>query len=444
MLCFIIPFVVPGAQLNPELLKIREHTLNNGLQVLLLEDHSAPLVSYQVWVHTGSRNERPGITGISHMFEHMMFRGSKKYGPEEHSQIVKRHGGTLNAFTSEDMTVYFENIASDQLELVVHLEAEREANLNINEETMAAERQVVAEERRMRTDNSLFGSAIEQLITNSYQAHPYSWPVVGWMSDIQNWTVDDLKEYYRIHYAPNNATVVLVGDFDPDEALHLIDTYYGQIPSQELPEPVRTVEPEQKGERRVFYRRPAQLPIILASYHIPAASHDDMPAIEVAQKILSDGESSRIYRKCVYEDQLAMYAGGSVDDRADPGLFTSYIGLNAGVTIEDAEKGLFETVEGMADNAPTDYELQKAKNQLEADYIFRLQTVMGKGMAIGSAVILHNGDYNAFLKAPEEYATVTIEDVQRVIRTYFTPQNRTVVIVIPENETASAGKGEKS
>lgn len=202
----------------------------------------------------------------------------------------------MNAFTSEDMTVYFENIASDQLELVTHLEAERMANLNISEETLEPERQVVSEERRMRTDNSLFGSVMEQLITNSYVAHPYSWPVIGWMSDIMGYTVDELKEYYRIFYAPNDATVVLVGDFDPENALALITKYYGDIPSQELPRAVRTVEPKQRGERRVMFHRPAQLPFLIASYHIPESANEDIPAIKVAQKILSDGESSRIYK----------------------------------------------------------------------------------------------------------------------------------------------------
>ncbi len=428
--------------LNPDLLKIREHRLDNGLQLLMLEDHSAPVVSLQVWAHTGSRNERPGITGISHMFEHMMFRGSKKYGPEEHNNIVKRYGGRLNAFTAEDMTVYFENIASDYLELVVSLEAERDANLNITEETMEPERKVVAEERRMRTDNSLFGSAFEQLLINSYVAHPYLWPVVGWMSDIQGWTVDDLREYYRIHYAPNNLTVIIVGDFDPHDAVAIVEKYYGAIPAQEPPEGVRTVEPPQRGERRVKFYRPTQLPFLMASYHIPETKHPDLPALKVAQKILSDGESSRIYRTCVYEKQVARFAGGNVDNRKDPGLFYAYIGVNVGAEMDEAEKALFEVIEGLGVDGPSERELQKAKNQLEADYIFGLQTVMGKGMAIGQAVI-YEDDYNAFLTKPEKYRAVTAEDVKRVVNTYFTEMNRTVVFVLPppekkEVDTASA------
>ncbi|MBZ0264266.1 insulinase family protein [bacterium] len=447
LVALLLPLAGVNAEeaiLNPELLNIREHNLENGLQVLMLEDHSAPVLSYQVWFHCGSRNERPGITGISHMFEHMMFRGSNKYGPEEHSHMVKRNGGTLNAFTSEDMTVYFENIASDQLELVIHLEAERQANLNISEETMATERQVVAEERRVRTDNSLFGSAIEKLIISSYNAHPYSWPVIGWMSDIENWTVEDLKEYYRIHYAPNNATVVLVGDFDSDEAIKLFEKYYGQIPAQPKPREIHTTEPVQDGERRIYFHRPAQLPFLLASYHIPEAAHEDIPAIEVAQKILSDGESSRIYKRCVYEEQLAMFAGGQVDNRKDPGIFLTYIGVNQGVELEEAENSLFDTIEGMADNPPTERELQKAKNQLEADFIFGLQTVMGKGMAIGSSVIKKDGNYKAFIEEPDQYRAVTVEDVQRVVKTYFHAKNRTVVIVVPDNGMAAAQMGGES
>jgi len=305
-------------ELAAGLLDIEEHRLDNGLRVLMLEDHSAPVVSYQVWFDVGSRNERPGITGLSHMLEHMMFRGSAKYGPEEHGDIVKAHGGSLNAFTSEDMTVYFENISSDQLELVIHLEAERLANLRLTEETFQPERSVVAEERLVGNDNNVFGAAWERAQAASYIAHPYGWSVVGWMSDIQGYTVDDLQAYYETYYAPDNATAVLVGDFDPERALVLFEKYYGGIPAGGPRPEVRTVEPPQQGERRTTFKRVAQLPFLFATYHIPEAAHADFAALEVAQKILSDGETSRIYKRCVYDEQLATYAGGFIAEQRDP------------------------------------------------------------------------------------------------------------------------------
>ncbi len=430
-----------GAQttLDPALLEVQEHRLDNGLRILMLEDHSAPVVSLQVWFDVGSRNERPGITGISHMIEHMMFRGSAKYGPEEHANIVKAHGGKLNAFTSEDMTVYFENISADQLELVIHLEAERLANLRLAEEAFQAERDVVAEERRMGVDNSVFGAAWERAQAASYIAHPYSWSVVGWMSDIQGYEVADLQAYRDVYYQPNNATAILVGDFDPERALELFQTYYGAIPAGPEPPAVRTVEPPQQGERRVRLERPAQLPFLFATYHIPEGAHEDLAAIQVAQKILADGESSRIYRRCVYDEQLASYAGGFVGENRDPGLFWAYVFVNPGVDVAAAEEALLEEVEGLAANPPTERELAKARNQLEADFVFGLQTVMGKGMALGTSAVLHDGDYRAFIERPERYRAVTADDVVRVVEEYFVPSNRTVLTLIPTDLEEASG-----
>ncbi len=418
--------------LNPDILNVQEYKLDNGLQVLMLEDHSAPVITYMVYYRVGSRNEEVGKTGLAHFFEHMMFNGSKKYAREVHSQMVKANGGSLNANTWYDRTAYFENIASDKLELVIHLEAERQANLAFIDSVVEKERGAVVEERLMRVDNDLFGEALEELMTNAYRAHPYSWPVIGWMSDIKTWKMEDLKQFHKTWYAPNNATVIIAGDFKPEEAKKLIDKYYSQIPSQPLPPEVTTVEPMQKGERRIKVHRLAQLPVLLAAYHIPEAKHEDMPVLEVMQKILSDGKSSRIYKRCIYDDQVAAFAGGLLFDLRDPGVFLAYIGVNPGVENAVAEKALFEEIEGLVDNPPTEKELQKAKNQLEADFIYGLQTVNGKASAIGESVILYDGDYNAFLQKPEKYRAVTLEDIQRVAKKYFTDRNRTVVEIIPE------------
>jgi zinc protease len=416
-------------------LNVQEHVLDNGMRLLMIEDHSAPIVSYMVYYKVGSRHERPGITGMAHMFEHMMFRGSTKYGPEEHANIVKAHGGGLNANTWYDRTAYFENISAEHLELVIHLEAERQANLDISEESFRPEQQVIAEERRQRVDNSLFGEASEELFTNAFRAHPYNWPVVGWMSDIQNYRLEDLQWFHKTFYAPNNATAIVAGDFDPEDVIALVEKYHGPIEPQPLPIEAQTVEPPQRGERRVELRRSAQLPFLFAAYHIPAAEHPDMPALNVAQKILSDGESSRLYKKCVYEEQVARFAGGSLYELAQPGIFMTYIGVNAGRELEEAEQILFATIEEMGTAPVSDMELTKAKNQLEADYYYAMQTNYGKASSIGEAVVTYDGDWEMAFRQFEATKDVTAEDVQRVVAKYFRPVNRTTLILVPDSET---------
>jgi zinc protease len=419
--------------LDAKKLNIQENQLANGLKILTWEDHSAPVITYQVWFDVGSINERPGITGISHLFEHLMFKGSKKFGPEEHNNVIQAHGGRCNAFTSNDMTVYHENIASDQLELVIAMEAERQANLAITAENLKSEREVVKEERRMRVDNSAFGDVLEQLSANAFEAHPYQWSVVGWMSDLDAITLDECKEYHRIHYAPNNAVVVIVGDFKTSDAVKLVEKYYGKLPKQEPPEPVTTVEPKQRGERRVYLHRRAQLPMLFAGYHIPNATDKDMPALMVASKILSSGESSRIYRKMVYEDQLASDAGGSAEEAKDPTLFYAYCSMNIGKDIDAGEKELFDLIENLAINPPTDLELEKVKNQIEADFIDNLQTNWNKGYNLGFYQTV-TGDWHNMLKQVEQYQSVTAAKVAEVAAKYFTANNRTTIILVPDDK----------
>ncbi|MBL7191429.1 insulinase family protein [bacterium] len=409
---------------------VESHFLSNGLKILTLEDHSAPVVSFQMWVHTGSRNEYPGITGISHLFEHMMFKGSKKYGPEEHANLVKKHGGVLNAFTTNDVTVYFENIVSDKLELVVSLEAERLANLALIPETLASEREVVKEERRYRTDNDNFGKLFEQLIATAFTAHPYGWPVLGWMSDIDAITLEDCKEYHRLYYAPNNVIIVLTGDFNTEEAVAVIDKYFGAIPAQEKPSEIVTAEPEQGGERIVYVEREARLPVLMAGYHIPPIGHPDIYPLQVLQKIMSDGQSSRLYQKLVYQEQLAIFAGGMVDDCEDPGLFFLWLGVNTGRTMDEAKEMLFAEIDRFTNEPVSERELQKAKNQLEADFIFRLQTNMYKGLQLGDYEV-RAGDYRMLFEADQYYRDVTAEDVMRVAGQYLKPSNRTSAILVP-------------
>lgn len=431
---FFTASIVLGQSLN---LDVKEHKLDNGLTILTLEDHSAPIVSYQVWFKVGSRNERPGITGISHLFEHMMFKGSKNIKPEEHAKLVQANGGTLNAWTSNDNTTYFENLPADKLELAVRLEAERQVNLNITPENLASEREVVKEERRLRTDNSPFGAVIEQLYAAAYIAHPYHWPVVGWMSDLDAITLEDCQDYYRTHYAPNNATVVIVGDFNTDEAVALVKKYYAGMKAQPSGPPVKTIEPPQNGERRVMVNKIAQTPVFVAGYHIPDINHSDIVPLKVLAKILFDGQSSRAYKRLVYDKQIAVNVWGGTDEQIDPGLFYISATAKPGKTAEEVEKELYAELERLTSELVTDQELQKAKNQLEADFYYGLQTDSRKASQIGYSQTIA-GDYRKFFNEGEQIQAVSKQDLLRVAKQYLTGKNRTVAILVPEKPQAES------
>jgi predicted Zn-dependent peptidase len=413
-------------------IEIHRYSLDNGLTLLVLEDHSLPIISYQVWYRVGSRNERPGITGISHLFEHMMFKGSKKFGPEDHARLVNANGGSLNAFTTEDVTAYFENLPADRLELAIELEAERQANLAINEQNLESERQVVKEERRLRTDNSNFGRLIEQLQAIAYQQHPYQWPVVGWMSDLDRITVEDCVDYFHTHYAPNNTTVVVVGDVVPDEVFRLVRKHYRKMKAGPPADAGFTKEEEQKGERRAIFRKPAQLPWLGIAYHIPEETHEDAFVLEVIDNILSSGKSSRIYQDLVYDREMALFAFSTADLRIDPGLFFVVVGdIKPEHTPAEVEAAVKAQLRRLAEEPVTEAELQKAKNQLEAGFVFDLQSNFGKGMQIARS-FLFAGDPYYFRNVVDKYRAVTPEDIMRVAGTYFRDDNATVVTLLPE------------
>jgi predicted Zn-dependent peptidase len=425
----LFPFTdISGIELD-----IQQYRLKNGLTLLVLEDHSAPVVSYQVWYKVGSRNERPGITGISHLFEHMMFKGSKKYGPEDHARLVQSNGGSLNAFTSEDVTVYFENLPADKLELAIELEVERQENLAINQENLDSETEVVKEERRMRIDNSNFGRLLEQLDALAYQQHPYHTSVIGWMSDLNSITVEDCIDYYKTYYSPNNTTIVIVGDVDASEAFNLVKKHYRKLP---VGPPLRlniTREEEQNGERRAIFFKPTQLPWLGMAYHIPEESHDDGFVLEVIDNILSSGKSSRIYKDLVYDKEMALFVFTAADLRIDPGLFYAIAGdIKPDHTPEEVIDALKKQLKRLTEEPVSDEELQKAKNQLEADFVFGLQRNQGKGMQIAHST-LYTGDPYFFEKVVDKYRSVTKEDVMRVASRYLSDNNVSIVTILPES-----------
>jgi predicted Zn-dependent peptidase len=434
VIALCMPAVSPAAGVSEDLgisLDATVTTLDNGLKVILLEDHSVPVISYYTFFRVGSRNERPGITGISHFLEHMMFNGAEKYGPKEFDRILEANGGYSNAYTSHDMTAYYEDFASDVLELIVDLDTDRMRSLALDPKYLVSEMDVVKEERLLSIDNSVRGQMREELYTLAYKAHPYHWPVLGWMSDLEEIDRDDCVEYFRTYYAPNNAILIVAGDFETKEALDLIQRYYDDIPAQEPPAPVRTAEPEQLGERRAEVHKKAELPELLIGYHGPPVASDDIYALDVLSEILTGGDSSRLHRKLVRELEVAIYVSSSYSWRIDPGLYVFGVKMKRGGDTARGEQAIYEELESIAAAGVTGEELEKAKNILEADFVRSMQTVNGKAGKIGRYEILF-GDYREILRVPGKYRAVTADDIKRIAEIYLAPKKRNVVILIPE------------
>jgi zinc protease len=411
-------------------MNITEKVLPNGLKVLLKEEHKSPVVTFQIWYRVGSRNERLGTTGMSHLLEHMMFKGTKKHGPKTFSQTVQRNGGNDNAFTSKDYTAYFETFAADRIEVSLDLESDRMQNLLIEPKEFASEREVVKEERRMRYEDDPVNTMVEQMMSVAFSAHPYQWPVIGWMADINSITRDDLYKHYRTYYAPNNATIVVVGDFDTKTLLPRIEKYFGAIPQGPTVPTSTAVEPKHLGERRVIVKKQAELPAVFAGYNVPTLKHPDSYALEVLQGILSSGKSSRLYKSLVYEKQLALYAGGDYDNISkDPNLFYIYAGVMPGKTADEVERALYVEIDKLKSEPVADEELQKAKNQIEASFIMGQDSIFYQAMLLGQFETV--ADWNLLQKYVAGIRAVTREDVMRVAKEYFNEDNRTVGILVP-------------
>jgi len=418
---------------------IRTHTLKNGMKLLVQEDHSIPNVALYLFYRVGSRNERPGITGISHFFEHMMFNGAKKYGPGEFDRVMEASGGSNNAYTSQNVTVYQEWFPRSALERIFDLEADRIQHLSFNPEIVESERGVIASERRNGVDANNAGLLNEQLWAAAYTAHPYQWPVVGWMSDIEAWTPDDLKNLFRMGYSPSNATMVVTGDVTFDEVVALAQKYLEPIPSNPPPPAVATTEPAQLGERRVAVRKFAQLPLLQIGYHVPATSHPDYYALQALETILFSGQSSRMHKRIVDRDQLALSVGGGSGFAFDPTLFEISAQPKAGVDPAAVEKAIYEELDRVKADAVTNEELEKAKNILLSDFYRTIRTISGRSNAIGTYEVFF-GDHRKLFTAADDFAKVTTADVQRVAKEYFGADNRTVATLVPEAAPAAERK----
>lgn len=408
---------------------VKTFTLDNGMKVLVLEDHSIPNANMYLFWKVGSRNEVPGITGLSHFFEHMNFNGAEKYGPKMFDRTMEAAGGANNAYTTEDNTVYTDWFPAEALPLIFDLEADRIAHLDIDPKMVASERGVVTSERSTGLENSNYRTLAEEVKGVAFRAHPYSWPVIGHESDIAAWSQHDLEEYHRIYYAPNNAVVVIAGDVDFKNVKRLCEEYFGPIPAQEPPRPVVTVEPEQKGERRVYVQKVSVTsPNIMLAYHVPATGSEDWAALELLSDILTTGRSSRLRHSLIDEQQVVTRVFSDLSNSFDPNLFGFYAVAARGVAAPTLEHALISEINRVAREGVTAEELAKVQNRKLVDFYRTMATINGKANNLGTYELFYGG-YHRLFTAPADYEKVTAADIQRVAAKYLRKANRTVGIL---------------
>ncbi len=410
--------------------QVFERILPNGLKVLLLENHKAPVLTFQVWYRVGSRNEQWGRTGLSHMLEHMMFKGSKKFSAQEFTRLVAENGGNDNAFTSEDFTAYFENMSSERVQVLIDIESDRMHNLVLRDEDFQTERMVVIEERRMRTEDDPQGYLMEQVQAVAFQTSPYHWPTIGWQQDLERFTLDDLKAYYGTYYNPVNAILVVVGDFRKEDLLPRIEKAFQVIPKGVAPDQKRDIDQPQTGERRVYAKREAELPYLVMAYHVPNLRSPDGYVLEVLAALLSSGKSSRLYRSLVQERQLALSvdADNSLLSK-DPSLFTLSAQPLPDKDVVEVEKALDAEIERLRKEPVDRNELEKAKNQLESAFVYSQASLFSQGMILAQYEIAL--DWRSVDDYIPSIRKVTPEDIHRVVNLYLTADNRTVGRLIP-------------
>jgi zinc protease len=415
-------------------------TLENGLQAVCLEDHSTPIVHLAVWYHVGSKDERPGRTGFAHLFEHLMFKGSKNVGPDQHPSLITSIGGQSNAFTDEDTTVFWETVPAQYLPQILWLEADRMASLDVSDAKFKTEREVVKEERRMRFENAPYGRLSEIIDDKAFRTHPYRHQTIGSMADLDAASIDDVRAFHDTYYVPNNATIAVVGDVDTTQARDLVARYLGPVPrGKPVPRDI-PAEPPHRAEERYTVTEAWPLPAVVVSYHITYDGHPDSYPLHVLDKILTDGDSSRLYRDLVYEKQMAVAAFGEAKLIEQPNLFYAVAIVQPGHKPEDVLQELETTIDRVKTDGVTPEELNRAKRQFARDYIFGRDTDQQKALQLAHAIVIHNdvktadGEFDLF-------QNVTAADVQRVARTYFTPESRMLLTILPRAAAAPATFG---
>ena len=408
--------------------EIRSFTLDNGLKIIVWPDHDIPNVVMYNFVRAGGRNEYPGITGIAHFFEHMMFNGTDNLAPKEFDRVMEAAGGANNAYTSNDVTVYQDWFPRSALETIFELESDRLANLAIVPDVVESERGVVMSERRSRVDNDNFFKLYEQMNATAYVAHPYQFPVIGWPSDIAAWTQQDLENFYRTYYAPNNYTMVFAGDVTPDQVYTLADEYFAGIPTQKPPAAVRTVEPEQQGARRLTIETAAQTPLLHMAFHAGSATDPETLPLELLLNILVGGESSRLHRLLVEERQLAVSVNGFQSAGFDPGLAYFYLTLPPGADAAAVEAAIMAVLDDVATNGVTDAELAKARNIMLADYWREIATIDGKASELGNYEVF-NGSYEKLFNLPSSLEAIDNDTIIAVAARVFRRGNATIGVL---------------
>ena len=420
------------AAVRPPKLQYQIATLPNGLRVILSEDHSTPIVHVSVWYHVGSKNERKGRTGFAHLFEHMMFKGSKNVEPDAHTSIVSSVGGRSNAYTTEDTTVFWQTLPAQYMPLALWLEADRMATLRVEDEAFRREREVVKEERRMRIENQPYGRLSEIIYDHAFTVHPYKHPTIGSMADLEAASIADVREFHSTYYGPENATVTVVGDFDSAQAMQIVNQYFGRVPkaARSVPRDI-PAEPASAAERRALVEEAWPLPAVVVAYHVPYDGHPDAYPLHITSKILSDGQSARISRELIYTQRLCLSAFGSGNITEHPNLFFAVCIVQPGRTPADAEKALIAEFDKLKTTGVTTHELQRAQNQFARDYILGRETNEDKALHLAHAAVIHNdittadGEFDIFMNT-------TVADVQRVARTHFNANNRMVLHVLPK------------
>jgi zinc protease len=429
---FVMLLAPVDAAIRPPRLQYQITTLPNGLRVILSEDHSTPIVHVSVWYHVGSKNERPGRTGFAHLFEHLMFKGSKNVEPEAHTSLIAGIGGRSNAYTTEDVTVFWETLPAHYLPLALWLEADRMATLRVDEAAFRREREVVKEERRMRIENQPYGRLSEIIYDNAFTTHPYKHPVIGSMADLEAASITDVREFHNTYYVPENATLTIVGDFDPTQTVQLVNQYFGRVAKASRPVPRELPkEPPMTRERRVVVEEAWPLPAVIVAFPVISDGHPDTYPLHIASKILSDGQSARLPRELVYNQRIALTTFASANIIEHPNLFYAVAIVQPGQTPEAAEQALVAEFEKLKNDGVTEQEVQRAQNQFARDYILGRETNEDKALQLAHAAVIHNdiatadGEFDIFMR-------LTPGDIQRAARTYFNENNRLVLYVLPK------------
>jgi len=420
-----------------------QYTLDNGLTLLVLPDKSLPIVSLQIHYKVGSRHELPGITGISHLFEHLMFRGTQTLGPEEFSRILQAKGGEINAFTTKDHTSYFENLPAEHLELGLKLEADRLLNLKLDDETFSPELQVVISERKLRSVDSPLGLVEEQLFATAYTQHPYQWPVIGWDQDLHHLSLSDCRSYYRNHYHPGNMTVVLAGDVHPERGRDLVEKYFGAIPNPGVAPMHPFTEPPQRGERRAVVKKVSQVEALLAGYHAVGLDHPDLYPLNLLSVILSGGKASRFYQEFIRPGKAAALEVEMAPlpfSAQDPDLLVVAAVAAPGKPLMELEGELWTALEHLRQDGVATLELARAKKLLRSQAVNSLSRNFFRGLLAG-LFHLKTGDASKANQILASYEAVTAADIQRVAQTYLREDNRTVVTLQPVSAEESAALG---